>query len=82
VDHGEAASKVEEEGAHALEVGPEAHAAEAPQDQAAKGLVDLVWIFKKGFLTLDIPSNTGLKFEDNQSKNKNCRENMGRQDSR
>ena len=39
MDHGEAASKVEEEGAHALEVGPEAHAAEAPQDQAAKDLV-------------------------------------------
>jgi len=32
VDHGEAGSRVEEEGPHALEVGPEAHAAEAPQD--------------------------------------------------
>ena len=39
MDHGEAASKVEEEGAHALEVGPETHAAEAPQDQAEKDLV-------------------------------------------
>ncbi|MFQ6130132.1 MAG: hypothetical protein ACE5OT_04935, partial [Candidatus Hadarchaeaceae archaeon] len=36
--HGEAASQVEEEGTHALEVGPEAHAAEAPQDQAAEDL--------------------------------------------
>jgi len=40
VDHGEAASQVEEEGTNALEVGPEAHAAEAPQDQAAEDLVD------------------------------------------
>jgi hypothetical protein len=31
---------VEEEGPHALEVGPEAHAAEAAQDQAAEDLVD------------------------------------------
>ncbi len=49
MDHGEAASKVEKEGTHALEVGPEAHAAEASQDQAEEGLVDLFWIFKKGF---------------------------------
>ncbi|MCK4405635.1 MAG: hypothetical protein KAV43_03920 [Hadesarchaea archaeon] len=49
MDHGEAASQVEEEGTNALEVGPEAHAAEAPQDQAAEDLVDLFWIFKKGF---------------------------------
>lgn len=44
VDYGEAASQVEEEGAHALEVGPEAHASEAPQDQAAEDLVNLFWV--------------------------------------
>jgi len=49
VDHGEAASQVEEEGTHALEVGPEAHAAEAPQAQAAEDLVDLFWFLRKVF---------------------------------
>lgn len=44
MDHGETASQVEEEGTHALEVGPEAHAAEAPQDQAAEDLVNLFWV--------------------------------------
>jgi hypothetical protein len=38
VDNGEATSKVEEEGAYALEVGTEAHAAEAPQDQAEESV--------------------------------------------
>lgn len=80
VDYGEAASQVEEEGAHALEVGPEAHAAEAPQDQAAEDLVNLFWIFRKVF-NVGYTIQRGLKLEDNQGEKKNCGENMGGQDS-
>jgi hypothetical protein len=51
---------VEKEGPHALEVGPQADAAEDAQDQAAEGLVVRIFYVTK-LLRLDISSNTGLK---------------------
>jgi hypothetical protein len=70
---------VEEEGPHALEVGPKADAAEDAQDQTAEDLVIIILYIAK-LLRLDISSNTGLKLVCFWKKN--FRENLERQNPR
>jgi len=50
--HGQASKKVEEEGPHALEVGPKAYEAEDAQNQTAEDLVIIILhkAFKVGYI--------------------------------
>ncbi len=67
---------MEKEGPHALEVGPQADAAEDAKDQAAEGLVTILFYTK--LLRLDISSNIGLELA---GFKKDFGENLGRKNS-